>query len=84
MKSLVVVLLAGLLSACAGAPVVQPVPVPRAQRLEQAREEVRATEIAFARSMAVRDHAAFASYLSPEAIFFTALTSSRSTALFKT
>lgn len=34
------------------------------------REEVRRTETAFAKSMADRDHAAFASYLSEEAVFF--------------
>ena len=33
-------------------------------------EEVRQREIAFAQTMADRDHEAFASFLSPEAIFF--------------
>ena len=37
---------------------------------ERIRQEVLETERAFARSMAERDHAAFASFLSPEAIFF--------------
>jgi ketosteroid isomerase-like protein len=34
------------------------------------REQVRATERAFAKTMADRDHAAFVSYLSEEAVFF--------------
>ena len=34
------------------------------------REEVRATEAAFAKTMADRDHAAFATFLADEAIFF--------------
>lgn len=35
------------------------------------REQVRAAEIAFARTMADRDHAAFTSFLSEETVFFT-------------
>src|SRR5438105_1123652 len=35
-------------------------------------EKVRATERAFAKTMADRDHAAFVSFLSPEAVFFSA------------
>jgi len=34
------------------------------------REQVRQTEIAFAKTMADRDHAAFASFLAEEAVFF--------------
>ena len=41
-----------------------------AQTSEQLKEEVRTTEIAFARSMADRDHAAFATFLADEAVFF--------------
>ncbi len=37
---------------------------------ERLREQVRATEAAFARTMAERDHAAFTSFLSDEAVFF--------------
>ena len=37
--------------------------------VEDLREQVRKTEIAFARTMAERDHAAFASFLDEEAIF---------------
>lgn len=35
-----------------------------------AREEVRKTETAFAKTMADRDHAAFASFLAPDTVFF--------------
>lgn len=41
----------------------------RAETNEELREQVRATEAAFARSMADRDHAAFVSFLAEEAIF---------------
>lgn len=51
------------LAACA----VTPAPPP----LAEAREQVAATERAFAKSMADRDHAAFAALLSHDAIFFT-------------
>jgi ketosteroid isomerase-like protein len=37
---------------------------------ERIRQQVLETERAFARSMAERDHAAFARFLSPEAVFF--------------
>ena len=39
-------------------------------RSAEAKELVRKTEAAFARSMADRDHAAFTSFLSEEAVFF--------------
>lgn len=42
----------------------------RAQTNADLREQVRQTEIAFAKSMADRDHAAFASFLADEAVFF--------------
>ncbi|MBC5765458.1 YybH family protein [Ramlibacter albus] len=71
MKLLAPLLVAALLAGCASAPPPTPVPLPAAQRLAQATEEVRATEIAFARTMAVRDHAAFTSYLAEETIFFS-------------
>lgn len=38
---------------------------------EELREQVRATETAFAKSMADRDHAAFRSFLAPDAIFLS-------------
>ena len=40
-----------------------------AQTKEELTEQVRHTEIAFAKSMADRDHAAFATFLSEEAVF---------------
>lgn len=45
--------------------------VPPRPPLAQLREEVAATERAFAQTMADRDHAAFAAFLSEDAIFFT-------------
>src|SRR5437899_11455846 len=41
-----------------------------AQSNAELREQVRSTERAFAKAMADRDHAAFVSYLSDEAVFF--------------
>jgi ketosteroid isomerase-like protein len=41
-----------------------------AETIEELKEQVRQAEIAFAKSMADRDHAAFVSHLAPEAIFF--------------
>lgn len=41
-----------------------------AQGNEELKEQVRKTEAAFAKTMADRDHAAFASFLSEEAVFF--------------
>ncbi len=52
-----------LLPLLAGTPRPKPTPAQLAQ-------EVRATEAAFAKTMADRDLAAFTSYLSPEALFF--------------
>jgi ketosteroid isomerase-like protein len=74
-KALLACTAALLLAGCAARPAVAPVaatPLPAAQRLAQATEEVRATETAFARTMAVRDHAAFTTFLAEEAIFFGA------------
>ena len=51
-----------LLAGCAGT-------LPKVPR-EQAQREVEATERAFAKTMADRDHAAFASFLAGDAIFF--------------
>jgi ketosteroid isomerase-like protein len=75
MKKLSFLLVAfGLLAGCATAPhpatPVAAVPLPPAQRIAQAADEVRATETAFARTMALRDHAAFTTFLSDEAVFF--------------
>jgi ketosteroid isomerase-like protein len=75
-KNLLAVLFAAALAGCAApraAPPVTPTPTPPAteQRLAQATEEVRATETAFARTMVLRDHAAFATFLSEETIFFS-------------
>jgi len=44
---------------------------PEPSNLEQLRQQVIETERAFAKTMANRDYAAFTSYLSSEAIFFT-------------
>jgi len=54
-----------VLAACATAG-----PAPRVDR-EERRREVEAAERAFARSMADRDHAAFASLLAEEAVFLS-------------
>lgn len=43
-----------------------------AQSNAELQEQVRATERAFAKTMADRDHAAFISFLAPEAVFFNA------------
>lgn len=45
------------------------------------REEVFATERAFAKTMVDRDHAAFASFLAPEAVFFAGKTPLRGAAV---
>ena len=42
----------------------------RAETNEELKEQVRKTETAFARTMADRNHAAFVSFLSEEAVFF--------------
>ncbi len=63
--TLILLLVAGaLLSACAGMTAATPDPTV----LQQA---VGDTERAFAKSMADRDHAAFTSFLSEEAVFFS-------------
>lgn len=56
-------LIATLLCACR--------PVTRQSDLASLRQQVTETELAFARSMADRDHAAFTSFLSDEAVFFS-------------
>ena len=45
---------------------------PQASRTARLADEVRATEASFARTMAARDHAAFAAHLASEAVFFGA------------
>ena len=54
-----------LLASCATAPIAAP------QNAAALREQVFATERAFARTMAERDFAAFTSFVSEEAVFFT-------------
>jgi ketosteroid isomerase-like protein len=68
----IVLFLAGivLLAGCASAPP----PVAAPQNAAALREQVFAAERGFARTMADRDFAAFTSYLSDEAIFFTGRT----------
>ena len=46
-------------------------PLLRAETNPERQAQVRDAERAFAKTMADRDHAAFASFVSPEAIFFT-------------
>lgn len=58
---IVVAALLATLAACAA-------PSPRTNNAEFA-QQVAATERAFARTMATRDHAAFATFLAPDAIF---------------
>jgi len=43
---------------------------PQASRTTRLADEVRAAETSFARTMATRDHAAFAEHLASEAVFF--------------
>ena len=45
---------------------------PQASRTARLADEVRAAEASFARTMAARDHAAFAAHLASEAVFFGA------------
>lgn len=59
-----------VLAGCAGAPTA---PSAR-ESVALAREQVLATERAFAKTMADRDFAAFTTFLSEEAVFFTAKT----------
>jgi ketosteroid isomerase-like protein len=57
-----------LLAGCASGPA--PGRATSSATTAELREQVRATEAAFARTMADRDHAAFTSFLSEEAVFF--------------
>ena len=59
-----------VLAGCAGAPSAPSAPASSALL----REQVLATEHAFAKTMADRDFAAFTAFLSEEAVFFTAKT----------
>ena len=68
--ALVAALLLPACSATGPARTEAPAPVSEAQRLQLERQ-VADTERAFAKTMADRDHAAFASFLSEEAVFFT-------------
>ena len=74
MKALLSLVAAAFIAGCASAPpaAMAPTPLPSAQRLAQAADEVRAAETAFARTMALRDHAAFTTFLSEETVFFGA------------
>jgi len=47
----------------------RPLPPPTAQALAAQAEEVRATEAAFAHTMAARDFAAFSAFIAPDAVF---------------
>jgi len=61
-----------LLCALAGAPLTAAGPVMASGDPAELAAQVRAAEAAFARSMAERDHAAFAAHLADEAVFFGA------------
>lgn len=63
MRNAIAVCMAGLLAACAVTP-----PKPN---LDELRKQVTETERAFARTMAERNFAAFQSFLSEEAIFYS-------------
>lgn len=66
MKRIATAMACGLLAgACASTPVPPPAPVD----LDALTRQVHAAETAFARTMADRDHAAFASFLAEDAIF---------------
>lgn len=69
MKRLWIVLLSVLASACA---IVPEAPADAADPavLSEVEAQVRAAEVAFAGTMADRDFAAFAEFLSPDAVFF--------------
>lgn len=64
-RPLLMLAAAGALAGCMTAPPAAPPDLDALQR------EVRATEIAFARTMAERDFAAFARHLSPHAVFWS-------------
>ena len=74
MRALLSLVAAVFIAGCASVPpaAMAPAPLPSAQRLAQAADEVRAAETAFARTMILRDHAAFTTFLSEETIFFGA------------
>ena len=62
-------LVAALICGCAATPA--PTPTPAAADRAAIERQVADTEIAFARTMADRDLAAFGSFLSDEAVFFS-------------
>jgi ketosteroid isomerase-like protein len=68
LRSVVVPSCMALLGACALPPA--PTAVPAASARSTLETQVRATETAFAKTMADRDHAAFTQYLSAETVFF--------------
>ena len=69
MKFLWIAVLSVLASACAVLPETQTVAAEPAL-LTEVEAQVRAAEVAFARTMAERDFSAFGEYLSPDAVFF--------------
>jgi ketosteroid isomerase-like protein len=65
--TIVVVMVAALVATVLGMAALQADEAPRTSDLQ---DELRATETAFAKTMADRDHAAFATFLADETIFF--------------
>ena len=62
--------LVAALVACLSGGMLLATPTPAPGQVEDAAEQVKAREIAFARTMADRDLEAFLSFVSPEAVFF--------------
>ncbi len=65
--TILIVMVAALVATVLGVAALQAEDAPRTSKLQ---DELRATETAFARTMADRDHAAFATFLADETIFF--------------
>jgi ketosteroid isomerase-like protein len=65
--TIVVAMIAALVAIMPGVAALQAEQAPQVSQLQ---DELRATETAFARTMADRDHAAFAAFLADETIFF--------------
>ncbi len=65
--TILIVMVAALVATVLGVAALQAEDAPRTSKLQ---DELRAAETAFARTMADRDHAAFATFLADETIFF--------------
>lgn len=71
MKTSLLLAIVVMSCACARAPEPAPAPAPEVADVTQLKEQVLATERAFADSMARRDPVAFATFLDPETVFFS-------------